>query len=394
MNSKLIICILCFCLYIGYTRGCFNPEEALKNKHDIPRKVITKFPKTKIYDIKNRNRIIEEVDLFKFFYIYPQEKDGYYPIGKETSQNKPDGWISKSKVVEWDNREAICLEYVENAEENQLVSFYSNTRDLLADKNSIFKEELFITPNFSNIIMELSTDTRRKFNQLDFINNELSEKLFKNQLKDFFGNDFNKYWARIIDISTRTAKSYSCQILYTRDSIPMPALDKYVYNDKTYYKVAFLKKDENSNKGFYEGWLKIPENRAYSVKVYTKRLEIEKELNKLNQLYITLGEEVTKNDDPSKSLRHNIHYIKRLLGILTGEDIESQKDMSLYEILLGLPKASKAEELIIRDKEEKCKKIENAIKKLKELNNNLLETGSSGGWIDYEHTLNFNTLND
>jgi len=371
----IIIMIIC-------QNGCFETESIVKDKYDIPVKVITKYPNTPIYDINDKKTIIDKIDWFQFFYRYNVEEDGLLLIARQLGQDKADGWISKKHVIEWNNREAICLEYIENVVEDQFVSFFSNKYDLMDNKDPIHTEEPFILFDLSKLLGQLPQKIIKKIISIGQV---LPESLLRKKLQTILGKEFDKYWDMIISNSTKIANTYSCNAVYTRYLLPMPALSKFETTDNIYYQVAFkFISDTNKSKpyGFSVGWIKIPSTRKYSVKVYMKMKELELRREQLTKLGQALLEK--PDEDPLNSDRT---YLKRLIGILSGEMIENQKDTSLFEKLMELPKAKKSKEIITLENTKKYVQVKHTLKKIDLLILELQELGQEGGWINYEDTL-------
>ena len=359
-----------------------DANKIVSEKNDIPVKVITKFPKTKIYHPDNKKKIVKEVDWFQFFYRYNIEEKGFYLITKNVGQESPFGWISKNDVIEWDNREAICLEQVDNVKNSQLVSFYNNLNDLIDSEPPKVVEEVLIIPNFSNIVGSLSYSKVKKISSLAY---GMIESQLKDNLKQIFGKHFNNYWNKIILSSKRIANSFDCSASYTRYLLPMPALQKYETNDNVYYQVAYPSYNRNKTKNPYEfgiGWIKIPSSRKYSVKVYMKLSELEEKRKQLT----TLAHKLLENPDKDH-LQKDISYFKSFLSILTGEIIDNQKNSSLIQIINELPKAKKSREVITLENNQKYKQVKHTLKAIDFLIHEIEEAGQDGGWIDYVDTL-------
>jgi len=360
------------------TKGCSKPTIKI-NKHGIPIKVLTIKDNTQILNHKDE-KLKLKVKLFSFYYIYENSPGDYYLIAEQVDQKEPTGLIHKDDVVEWNNREALCLSYLETTDMEKGVSFYKTLDDLIKNKNCSYKESAYIIPNVSKLKRYFNDDTirliRTKLNKGAYYNQ------FKQEVFNIIGiNSFNRYWNKILDYSTILYQSYKCNVEYTRDTLPMPALEKGVMYNRDYYKVAYLYRNREGN-SFNKGWIKIPKQRDYKIKIYITLTELYSQQLKINKLIQLL----TKN--PDKKQNSDRQYIKRLLDILTGEAFTDQKDETLFEILISLPEASKPKEVINRSNSEKLRKAKYSLGIIKGLITDLKENGKQETWMNLEDTLN------
>jgi len=384
MDIKLTSRFLLVIFIIVSQNACFEfeTESILKDTYDVPVKVITKHPNTAIYDVNDKNKVVNKVDWFQFFYRYNIEEDGLLLIAQQLDQDKADGWISKKSIIEWDNREAICLGQVEDVNEEQLVSFYSNLNELLDSEEPVHTEEPKIIFDLSRMIGLLPN---KIINKITSVESGLTQSQLKKKLKIKLGKSFEKYWDTILNNSNKIADTYSCNALYTRYNLPMPALSKFETNDNTYYQVAFKYINDTDKErpfGFNVGWIKIPTTRKHNVKVYMKLSELKKRREQL----IVLGQKLLEKPDVDL-LNSDRTYLKRLLSILTGETIQNQEDTSLFSILMNLPKAKKAKEIITLENNKKYAQVKHTLKMIDLLILELEEVGQEGGWINIEDTL-------
>ena len=360
-----------------------NKDKVLKiNSNDNPIKVITKYQDTKIYSLSDRKVSIDSVDCFQFYYLFSGDDDVFHLIGRGIE--KADAWIKKEDVIKWENREAICIEQIENVSSDQLISFFYSFNDLLNGSNPDHIEDIFIIPNFTYTFANISNEITKK--QLSSLQKGVFKSHLKKKLTKIFAKNYNKYLKNILDTSKKFSIAYTCNASYSHKMIPMPVLKKIKHNVKNYYKVAFLSFDNDTQTYvFDEGWINIPQTRKYRIKVYLTREELEIK----QQLLATIAQALLENPDTElfKSDKKDKKYINKLLGILTGNNSHEDRSSSLFSILLDLPKASKPREIIRLDNNNTYMRVKHTLKQLYLIENQCYVSGDKGGWVDFDNLL-------
>lgn len=381
-SLKLKIVFRCgILILLFFLSGC-DPK-ILKDPNGIPVKIITKKAQTPIYKTNEGTEVLENVDWFRFYYLYDEKDSQYFLISKEENQEEATGWIEKGDVELWNNREAICTISIEEPQYNQFFRFYTDYREasLESTKNQYQEAEFFrIQDNYK--YRRLPSSVRRSLSPLLYTSFR-GRRIFQKKVKEALGKDFQAYWKQINESASRRATTYPCSSRYSREDLPMPVLQE----RSDIYQVAFLycsgEKEEGCPIGFDVGWLKIPPSRNYKIKIFIKLSELYTQRDKINQLTRSLLE------NPEETLSNDRNYMARFLEILKGEAIGEQKDSSLYSLIFSLPKANNPEEIINRNSQEKYVQAQNTLKKMNQLIRQLEESDSKEGWMNLNDTLNF-----